>query len=88
MDVLHAYVFCVLSFRATAARGAASRGISPVSILGPGFGDLDFVPILAALRDIAYSGWISVEVFGYSPGPERLARESIRYMKQCLARPK
>lgn len=51
---------------------------------GPGFGDLDFVPIFQALRQTDYSGWISVEVFDYDPGPERLARESIRYLKRCL----
>ena len=54
---------------------------------GPGFGDLDFVPLLAALRDVKFSGWISVEVFNYKPGPERLARESIDYLKKCLPRP-
>ena len=51
---------------------------------GPGFGDLDFVPILAALRSVAFQGWISVEVFDYKPGPERLAHESIAYLKKCL----
>lgn len=51
---------------------------------GPGFGELDFVPILAALGEIDYRGWVSVEVFDYSPGPERLARESIDYLHQCL----
>jgi sugar phosphate isomerase/epimerase len=51
---------------------------------GPGFGDLDFVPIFQALREIEFGGWVSVEVFDYKPGPERLARESIDYMKRCL----
>ena len=52
---------------------------------GPGFGELDFVPIFAALGEVDYRGWVSVEVFDYSPGIERLARESIEYMQGALA---
>ncbi len=51
---------------------------------GPGFGDLDFLPILETLGEIDYRGWVSVEVFDYNPGVERLARESIAYLRNCL----
>jgi sugar phosphate isomerase/epimerase len=51
---------------------------------GPGFGNLDFLPILEALGQIDYGGWVSVEVFDLAPGIEALARRSIDYLQQCL----
>ena len=51
------------------------------NLQGPGFGAVDFAPIFAALHSISYAGWTSVEVFDYSPGIERLVKESITYMK-------
>jgi sugar phosphate isomerase/epimerase len=55
---------------------------------GPGFGNTDFVPIFQAVKDSGYNGWVSVEVFDYSPDPETIARDSIRYMRECEAKVK
>jgi sugar phosphate isomerase/epimerase len=52
---------------------------------GPGFGDVDFVPIFKALQDAGYKGWVSVEVFDYKPDPETIARRSIEYMQGSLS---
>ena len=51
---------------------------------GPGFGSLDFVPIFRALKEVNYDGWVSVEIFDYTPGIERLAKESIEYMRAIV----
>lgn len=51
---------------------------------GPGFGDTDFRPIAAALQEVAYAGYVSVEVFDYSPDPVTIARESLRYLKEVF----
>ncbi|QDT11256.1 sugar phosphate isomerase/epimerase family protein [Planctomycetes bacterium K23_9] len=52
---------------------------------GPGMGDVDFAPIFKALQDIAYDGWVSVEVFDYDPGVETLVTQSMENMKAALA---
>jgi len=52
------------------------------NLQGPGFGAIDFLPIFRALDDIRYAGWVSVEVFDYALGPERLARDSIDFMRR------
>jgi sugar phosphate isomerase/epimerase len=55
------------------------------NMLGPGMGDVDYQPIFAALKEINYDGWISVEVFKYEPGPDEIAKRSIEYMRKIEA---
>lgn len=60
--------------------------VNDSNLLGPGMGETDFAPIFEALLDVGYDGWVSVEVFDYAPGAEKIARESLRYMRETLAR--
>lgn len=66
----------------------ASRGefayvhANDANLKGPGFGDVDFGPIAAALREGGYDGTISVEVFKFDEGPEAIATRSLEYLKR------
>jgi sugar phosphate isomerase/epimerase len=51
---------------------------------GPGFGDTVFVPILKILIKHNYKGYISVEVFDFSPDPQTVASRSIGYLRGIL----
>lgn len=55
-----------------------------VNLKGPGFGDVDFVPIAAALRDVHYDGMVSVEVFKFDEGPEAIATRSRDYLRKTF----
>ncbi len=58
--------------------------VNDTNLLGPGMGETDYRPILKALLDVAYQGWVSVEVFDYSPGAEKIAKKSMDYLQQVL----
>ena len=47
---------------------------------GPGQGDLDFAPIVAALGRLSYGGWIGVEPFDYVPDGPGAAARAIGYV--------
>ena len=49
-------------------------------------GEVVFDPIFGALKEIAYEGWVSVEVFRYDPCIEAICEESMRYMREVEAR--
>lgn len=55
------------------------------NLKGPGFGDIDFRPIAAALRNAGYDGFVSVEVFDFTDGPETIATKSLEYLKRVFA---
>lgn len=55
------------------------------NLKGPGFGEVDFKPIAAALREVGYNGFVSVEVFKFDEGAETIAAKSIEYLKAAFA---
>lgn len=47
----------------------------------PGTGNWDFKPVLRVLAAKGYKGWVSMEAFDFSAGAERIAEESIQYLR-------
>ncbi len=51
----------------------------------PSTGEINFARVLQLMKDREYQGWFSLEVFDFEAGPERIARESIDYLKSVEA---
>ncbi len=49
-----------------------------------GAGGYDFKPVFEVLQRRGYTGWISLEAFDFTPGPERLANESLRHLENQI----
>ena len=50
----------------------------------PGGGH-DFQPVLRVLRDRGYRGWVSMEVFDFQPGAEKIVTEAGAYLQDQIA---
>jgi sugar phosphate isomerase/epimerase len=48
----------------------------------PGAGDYDFAAIFRSLIRMTYNRWISVEAFDFSAGADRIASETIDYLRK------
>ncbi len=55
------------------------------NLKGPGFGDTDYRPIAAALREVGFNGYVSVEVFDYTEGAEAIAAGSLDYLRRTFS---
>lgn len=55
--------------------------VNDENLYGPGMGKTDYGPISAAINEIGWDRWLSVEVFKYDPDPETIAQKSIEYLR-------
>lgn len=60
--------------------------VNDTNLLGPGMGDVDYLPIFDALHRAGYTGWFSVEVFRDDVAPVDVATRSRAYLADVMGR--
>ena len=50
----------------------------------PGTGTYDFKPLFEVLRRRGYRHWVSLEAFDFTPGAEKVAADSLRFIEQVV----
>ena len=48
-------------------------------------GGYDFKPVLQVAKDRGFDGWVSMEVFDFAPGADRMINESMAYLRDEIA---
>jgi sugar phosphate isomerase/epimerase len=67
------------------AKHLAHFHVNDPNLLGPGMGEIGYEPIIAALREVGYKGWLSVEAFDMQYGAEKIAEASAAYLQKRIA---
>jgi D-psicose/D-tagatose/L-ribulose 3-epimerase len=49
-------------------------------------GGHNFTPVLQTLKDRRYTGWVSMEVFDFSPGAEKIISEAGAYLREEIGK--
>lgn len=91
-DIGHMY--CVNDDPATAIKQLAKHirhvhleDIAPTRVhhhLVPGEGAIDFVPVISALKEIGYLGWITIELYPYIDNPDLAATTAFKAISKLL----
>jgi sugar phosphate isomerase/epimerase len=53
--------------------------------LAPGKGAIDFAAVFAALSQIGYTGWVTVELYPYETTAAEIARQAFEYLRPIIA---
>jgi sugar phosphate isomerase/epimerase len=55
--------------------------------LVPGAGAIDFPSVIASLREIGYSGWVTIELYPYVEDPDAAARTAFERIAPLVEQP-